>query len=297
MSIISDDISKPSTQLQSESHFLATAGHTTIIEIYNDNKFTQPQSLQSVNSHLRATNCHPRAGGDPENKHKITLQSKAQVNHLLIHSDHLSSFSHLTKPDQMHHAVQTMHLDIHQAADSIYQATIIASGDTLQNLHIYNYLSGPNAQSDIRILNYGRSNQKISVESTAHHIAAQTSSNTIARGIMDDKAKGNFTGKIIVAASAEKTQAKLENKNILLSKFSEMNTRPLLEVYNGDIQCSHGATVGYLDEEALFYLRSRGISEEEARTMLIKAFMAPALEHLNVNPDWFTAIEALFDGN
>jgi Fe-S cluster assembly scaffold protein SufB len=298
MSIVSDNITNALHDVHLpddiDSFNVSAGEYFTLIEIYSNNTFNHSQFLPSAHCHPHAKNCHSRAGGNRGNKSKITLQAKAQVNHILIHSDHLSSFSHLLTANDVHPAVQIMHLDIHQEADSIYQATIIASGDTLQHLHIQNYLSEPNAQSDIRILNYGRSNQKISVESTAHHIAAYTSSNTTARGIMDDKAKGNFTGKIIVREHSAKTIAKLENKNILLSKLAEMNTRPLLEVYNGDIQCSHGATVGYLDEEALFYLRSRGINEEEARTMLTKAFMAPVLQHLHGTPDWFTAIEDLF---
>lgn len=229
-------------------------------------------------------------------KREIILPAKTQLHHILIHSDHISSYAHLITTDNVHHAVQNYHLDIHQKENSRYQASIIASGDALQHLHIHNYLSEAHAESNIQILHYGHSNQKISVESTAYHEVKHTRSNTLARGIMTDKAKGNFTGKIVVAAGAEKAAAKLENKNILLSKQAEMNTRPLLEVYHGDIQCSHGATVGHLDEEALFYLRARGIPETEAKNMLIKAFMAPALQHLLATPNWYTAIEAMFDG-
>jgi Fe-S cluster assembly protein SufD len=92
------------------------------------------------------------------------------------------------------------------------------------------------------------------------------------KGILDDNATGAFNGKILVQQDAQKTQAYQKNANILLSSAARMNTKPHLEIYADDVKCSHGATVGQLDPEALFYLRSRGINEKESRHLLMYAF-------------------------
>ena len=91
-------------------------------------------------------------------------------------------------------------------------------------------------------------------------------------GILDGDATGSFNGKILVRKDAQKTQAYQKNNNILLSTAARMNTRPHLEIYADDVKCSHGATVGQLDMEAMFYLRSRGIAEKDARHLLMYAF-------------------------
>ena len=97
-------------------------------------------------------------------------------------------------------------------------------------------------------------------------------SNQLFKGILDDDATGSFNGKIHVSKDAQKTQAYQKNNNILLSPAARMNTKPHLEIYADDVKCSHGATIGQLDREAMFYLRSRGIGEKEARHLLMYAF-------------------------
>ena len=97
-------------------------------------------------------------------------------------------------------------------------------------------------------------------------------SNQLFKGILDDNATGAFNGKIYVSKDAQKTQAYQKNNNILLSPSARMNTKPHLEIYADDVKCSHGATIGRLDSEAMFYLRSRGIGEKEARQLLMYAF-------------------------
>jgi Fe-S cluster assembly protein SufD len=117
-----------------------------------------------------------------------------------------------------------------------------------------------------------RDKQTIEIQSTFNHNVPHCTSKQIWRGILTDAAKASFEGKIIVAPHAQKTDAQLSNKNLLLSKSAEINTKPILEIYADDVKCSHGATVGCLDENALFYLRSRGIEESVARELLIEAF-------------------------
>ena len=105
-------------------------------------------------------------------------------------------------------------------------------------------------------------------------------SNELYKGIIDDDATAVFNGKIFVQPDAQKINAFQSNKNILLSDNATVNTKPQLEIFADDVKCSHGCTVGQLDEEGLFYLRSRGISEKAAKSLLVHAFAIDILEHI-----------------
>jgi Fe-S cluster assembly protein SufD len=105
-------------------------------------------------------------------------------------------------------------------------------------------------------------------------------SNELYKGVMNDEATGVFNGKIYVQRDAQKTNAYQSNKNIILSDNASVNTKPQLEIFADDVKCSHGCTVGQLDEEALFYLQSRGISENTARSLLVNAFAEDILERV-----------------
>ena len=107
-------------------------------------------------------------------------------------------------------------------------------------------------------------------------------SNQLFKGILDDDATGSFNGKILVQKDAQKTLAYQKNNNILLSSAARMNTKPHLEIYADDVKCSHGATVGQLDMEAMFYLRSRGIGEKEARHLLMYAFANEIVSKISI---------------
>lgn len=109
-------------------------------------------------------------------------------------------------------------------------------------------------------------------------------SNELYKGIIDDSATGVFNGKIFVQPQAQKTNAYQSNKNILLSDDASVNTKPQLEIFADDVKCSHGCTVGKLNEEGLFYLQSRGISEKIARSLLLHAFAVDVLEHIRPEP-------------
>jgi Fe-S cluster assembly protein SufD len=109
-------------------------------------------------------------------------------------------------------------------------------------------------------------------------------SNELYKGIIDEKATGVFNGKIFVQPQAQKTNAYQSNKNILLSDDASVNTKPQLEIFADDVKCSHGCTVGRLNEEGLFYLESRGIPSKIARSLLLHAFAFDVLEHIRPAP-------------
>ncbi|MDR1681309.1 MAG: Fe-S cluster assembly protein SufD [Prevotellaceae bacterium] len=126
--------------------------------------------------------------------------------------------------------------------------------------------------------------QQFSTDITIRHNAGHCRSNQLFKGIVDNEATGRFHGRVIVAPDAQKTEAYQANNNLLLSKDAKMYTRPQLEIYADDVRCSHGATIGRLDEEGLFYLRSRGIGLKEARLLQQTGFVQDVLDEINILP-------------
>jgi Fe-S cluster assembly protein SufD len=126
--------------------------------------------------------------------------------------------------------------------------------------------------------------QLVDNHSLVDHAVPNCQSNELYKGLIDEKAQGVFNGKIFVRKDAQKTNAYQSNKNILLSDDASMNTKPQLEIFADDVKCSHGTTTGQLDEEALFYLRSRGIGEENAKAFLNIAFAADVIQKIAYQP-------------
>jgi Fe-S cluster assembly protein SufD len=116
------------------------------------------------------------------------------------------------------------------------------------------------------------------------HIAPNCPSHELYKGILDGRSHGVFNGKVYVHPEAQKTDGKQSNNNLLLSEHARVDTKPQLEIFADDVKCTHGATVGRLDETALFYLRSRGIGMSVARRLLTYAFAADVLERLELAP-------------
>ena len=104
------------------------------------------------------------------------------------------------------------------------------------------------------------------------------------KGVLGERSKAVFTGRIVVHKDAQKTDAKQSNKTLLLSERAQVNTKPQPEIFADDVKCTHGATVGQLDEDAMFYLRARGLSREQARRMLIHAFATDVLQRITHGP-------------
>ena len=115
------------------------------------------------------------------------------------------------------------------------------------------------------------------------HQKPNTYSNELYKGILDERSTGVFNGKIYVRQEAQKTNAFQANNNILLSNDATLNTKPQLEIWADDVKCSHGCTSGQLDEDAIFYLRARGIDEKSAKGMIINAFAGETMEHLHID--------------
>ena len=145
-----------------------------------------------------------------------------------------------------------------------------------QNIHVN--FHEPHASVRIFGLYVAKNHATIDIKTKMNHVVPHCKSEQLWKGVLHDDAKATFEGNIVVAPHAQKTIAHLQNKNLLLSKNAEIHTRPFLEINANDVQCTHGATVGFLDAQALFYLRSRGIPEQEARQVLIDAFVREILD-------------------
>ncbi len=156
-------------------------------------------------------------------------------------------------------------------------------GGIIRN-NLFAKLAGEYAEANLYGLNLTDREQRLDNYTFIDHLVPNCTSNELYKGILDDKSKGAFTGRIIVRKDAQKTLAYQTNRNLCLTPEAKMRTKPQLEIYADDVKCSHGATVGQLDESAMFYLRQRGINSKEARLMLMFAFANDILLKINIAP-------------
>jgi Fe-S cluster assembly protein SufD len=145
-------------------------------------------------------------------------------------------------------------------------------------------LAGEGGECLINGLFIGNGKQHLDNYMLVEHKSAHCGSRQFYNGILDGAAHGVFHGRIIVHPDAQKTDAKQTNRNLLLSDSAQIDTKPQLEIYADDVKCTHGATIGQIAEEALFYLRSRGIDEVSARALLLTAFAAECLDRMKEGP-------------
>jgi Fe-S cluster assembly protein SufD len=166
--------------------------------------------------------------------------------------------------------------------DARYSSHDIALGATLGRSDITAVLEGHGADAKLRGIFSPAGAQHLDVYTQIEHVAPHTTSEEEYRGIADGRGRGVFNGKVKVHPHAQKIDARQLSRNLLLSPSAEIDTKPELEIYANDVKCSHGATTGQLDATALFYLRSRGVSADEARMLLIRAFAESIL--LTIEP-------------
>ena len=148
------------------------------------------------------------------------------------------------------------------------------------DLHMNVELKGEGAEANVYGAYVCGADERVNVSVDMHHDVPHCNSRQLFKGIAGGSSKVDFYGKIIVAKDAQRTEAYQENHNILLSDAAKVDTKPQLEIYADDVKCSHGATIGRLNEEEQFYMRSRGISLEDAKVLQMISFVAPVLENI-----------------
>tara|TARA_B100001250_G_scaffold414307_1_gene451849 strand:+ start:2039 stop:3355 length:1317 start_codon:yes stop_codon:yes gene_type:complete len=195
--------------------------------------------------------------------------TNAQVS---IHVEETSQLDHVRIQDENHSAYHISSLRVQQDNSSVFRSTCISLGGFLTRNHICTSLNGEGIESTLNGLYLIDGNQHVDNHTLVEHKRANSKSFELYKGILFDKSTGVFRGQVLVRQEAQKTDAYQQNKNLLLSEDAEIRTKPQLEIYADDVKCSHGATIGQLDTDAIFYLRSRGINYKSACQILTLAF-------------------------
>ncbi|MES2627717.1 MAG: Fe-S cluster assembly protein SufD [Bacteroidota bacterium] len=173
---------------------------------------------------------------------------------------------------------------VHQERDSYFAInTITLNGSWVRN-NLNIVIDGENCETHLNGIYPLSAHQHVDNHTLVDHRLPHSVSHELYKGILTDNSTGIFNGKVFVRKDAQKTNAFQQNANILLSENAQVNTKPELEIYADDVKCSHGCTTGQFDEEAIFYLRSRGISEKGAKNMLVYAFAGEVLDKIRVEP-------------
>jgi Fe-S cluster assembly protein SufD len=174
------------------------------------------------------------------------------------------------------------HVHIKADKDSSFKLRTITVGGRLVRNDAVAVLAGEGAHVDLDGCYLADGTSLVDNHTTIDHATPNCTSHELYKGILDGKAKAVFNGRIIVRLDAQKTDSKQTNRALLLSDEATINSNPQLEIFADDVKCTHGAAVGQLDEEAMFYLRARGLSEKEARDMLIHAYAGEVLERISI---------------
>jgi len=187
-----------------------------------------------------------------------------------------------TLQNQHNLTTQVAGVFIEQKSSSTVMTNNLTLHAGISRNNIYYKLNGEHCESFLYGLYVTDKNQHVDNFSLIDHAKPNCTSTELFKGVMDDRATGAFTGRVLVRKDAQNTNAYQSNNNILLNDLARVSTRPQLEIYADDVKCSHGATVGQLDDDAMFYLRSRGISEEESRVLLMYAFAYEVIDKIKV---------------
>lgn len=198
---------------------------------------------------------------------ELVASENATISHYMIEREDKDAFN-----------ISTLRLQLERSANVASHSLLLGGGLVRNNVHPV--LAGEGAECLINGLFVGSGKQHLDNYMHVEHASPHCSSRQFYNGILDDHSHGVFHGRIVVHKDAQKTDAKQTNRNLLLSDSAQIDTKPQLEIYADDVKCTHGATIGQIEENALFYLRSRGIEEIAARRLLLMAFASECLDRM-----------------
>ncbi|WP_018614153.1 Fe-S cluster assembly protein SufD [Segetibacter koreensis] len=240
------------------------------------NLFIQPRHLIVVHSNASLSVIETVVSENPLSKifvnslTEVVVEENACFDHYVMQIAQIGTrLVHQTDVSQKRHSVYSNYTFSMPKADLIRNNLHVSLDDDQTETHLYG-------------LYLGEGQQLIDNHSFINHKRPNCNSNEIYKGVLLDKAVGVFNGKVFVQPDAQKTNAFQQNNNLLLSNKATINTKPQLEIFADDVKCSHGATVGQLSKDAMFYLRSRGIGEEAARALLVNAFAFDVTEKIKI---------------
>ncbi len=211
---------------------------------------------------------------------EIILEESARVEHIKVQDESLSAYHVAT-------------IAAHQKRNSNLLTHSISLGAAIARNNVIPVLDAEGCECTMNGLYLGRESQLIDHHTAIHHAKPHCNSHEFYHGILDGKSQGVFNGKIFVRPDAQKTDAKQTNRNLLLSNDATIHTKPQLEIFADDVKCTHGATVGQLEDEHIFYLRARGIGLENARRMLVHAFASDIVNRVSI-PEIREELDQLF---
>ena len=202
---------------------------------------------------------------------ELVADENSNVAHYMIEREDRAAFN-----------ISTLRIQQERSANVASHSLLLGGGLVRNNVHPV--LAGEGGECLINGLFVGDGRQHLDNYMHVEHASPHCSSRQFYNGILDGHAHGVFHGRIVVHKDAQKTDAKQTNRNLLLSDDAQIDSKPQLEIYADDVKCTHGATIGQIEETALFYLRSRGIDEVSARRLLLLAFASECLERMKASP-------------
>jgi Fe-S cluster assembly protein SufD len=247
--------------------FITTGGGVPVM--------SQPRALvlADANSQVRVVESHAGEGDTPYLNNTLTeivVADGAVVDHYAIVREAQAGFR-----------IGGLFARLGRASNFSSHAITLSGAIVRHEAHVV--LDGEGAVCTLNGLYLGNGQQLVDNQTTMDHAKPHCDSYELYKGILSGRSRAVFNGKIIVRLDAQKTDAKQSNKALLLSEDAQVTTKPQLEIFADDVKCTHGATVGQLDAESLFYLRSRALSEAQARQLLIHAFAADLLSHIKID--------------
>jgi Fe-S cluster assembly protein SufD len=248
--------------ISSSSGGLATMSHPRVLAVIG-----QGSQASIVESHAGADDAAYFTNAVTE----IMLGENAALDHYKVQQE---------SPQAYH--VGAQHVVAHRSANCTSHS--ISLGGSLVRNDVVAVLDGEGAECTLNGLYLADGQRLVDNHTTIDHAKPHCGSREVYKGVLADRARGVFNGKIIVRPDAQKTDAKQTNRALLLSEDAQINSKPELEIFANDVKCTHGAAVGQLDEDAVFYLRSRGLGLAEARHLLIHAFAGDVLNRMPLAP-------------
>ncbi|MCI0420515.1 MAG: Fe-S cluster assembly protein SufD, partial [Acidobacteria bacterium] len=212
---------------------------------------------------------------------EVVAGENAFIDHYKLQRESLEAFH-----------ISTVQVQLGRSANVSTQS--ISLGGALTRNHVNTVLDGEGGEATLNGFYLVNGRQHVDNHTCIDHAKPHCNSHELYKGILDGKARGVFNGRIIVRPDAQKTDSKQTNKNLILSEEALVNTNPQLEIYADDVKCTHGATIGQLDADSIFYLRSRGIDLESARHLLTYAFAGDFIHRLKIEPLRIALEKSLF---
>lgn len=250
--------------------------HILFLSVTNENKIlVQPRNLFVAAKNSQSTIIEHYASMNEDTYFtnsvtEIIAEENAFIDHVKLQEESLKAF-HIGR------------MDIHQERNSNFVSHLISFGAELSRNDFTSRFNDEGGECMLNGLYLIEGNQLFDAHTLIDHAKPHCNSHEHYKGILMDSSRGVFNGKVIVRKDAQKTNAFQENNNIILSNDALVNTKPQLEIFADDVKCSHGATIGQLDNEAMFYLKSRGIGVDAARAILIHAFASDVVRYIKLN--------------